>query len=253
MIEKLTKILALAENASTPEEAAAFMEKANMLSAKYSIELAKARAAIAHNQTRETPTQRRTKVAEASTKTKKWMVRLYQAIAENNDVEINVTYNSTTVIAFGFPSDIDVADAMFFSLSRQMVEQANTWLATKEYKKEQRQVWSEKDWEYIYKPVDARIARADFYRMFISAVDERMKKTTKQVMEQESTGTELVLLDKREEVSAYYKEKSTAHGSWGGPSVSGMSQSARTSGYSAGKSAKLSGTQGIGGTRKAIG
>lgn len=255
MIEKLAKLLALAENAGTPEEAEAFMEKAQLLSSKYSIELAKARSALAKSQKREEPTTRAISVADSGSKTKKLMVELFSAIAHANDLRIDVAHNSTTVYPYGFPTDIDVVEALYASLSRHMVESANEWLATGEYKKETVVKWSDRDWAYVKKPVDARVARASFYRRYISVVRSRLQEGRKQAIaevEQESGGTELVLADKAHEVSDYYKNSSNARGSWSGSSSSTVSNSAGEAGQRAGSSAKLSGTQKINGGRKEL-
>lgn len=257
MIEKLAKLLALAENASTEEEAQAFMSKAQLLSTKYSIELATARAAIEKSQRREAPEVRRTQIADTKSKTKKHMVNLYNAVARVNDVRIDISGDSTTVISHGFPTDIDVTDAMFFSLSRQMVEQANAWLDTGEYKKEIVNVWSESQWRYVDKPVDKRVARGTFYQNFIWEVSKRLKAAKASALEQfeqeTGTGTELVLMDKTQEVHDYYRNTSMARGSWSGPSSSGYSHGAGQAGQKAGSSAKLSGDKAMTGGKKAIG
>jgi len=257
---KIGKLLTQAENAGTPEEAEAFMAKAQMLGTSYSIDLAKARAAVAKGMKREEPVVRRMDVAEYRSKTKKHMVSLYNTIANANDVRITITSDSTTVYPHGFASDIDVVDALFVSLSMQMVEQANAWLATGEYKRETELKWDNKTGEWVNKPIDGRVARASFYRSFIETVGDRLRRAKEaaeaEVMSVESdggTGTELVLVEKRKEVGEFYAAKTKGLRGWSGSASGGYSSSGSSAGRSAGKSATLSSGKAVGGARKQIG
>ena len=253
---KIGKLLNKAENAATPEEAAAYVGKAQFLAAKYSVDLAVARAAVAKGMKREEPTSRRIEVAEYRSKTKKWMVELFLSIGRANDLRTDIGGGSTSVIPYGFASDIDVAEALFASLSIQMVEQANEWLAKGEYKNETQRKWDEKTWQWIEKPIDGRVARASFYQTFIIEVGRRLraaKAEVESVAVAESTGTDLVLVAKRDEVQDFYRKKSTARGSWKSSGSNGYSSSASSAGRTAGASAKISGSKSVGGNRKQIG
>jgi hypothetical protein len=282
IIAKIAKVLNQAENASTEAEGEAYLKAAQALSTKYSIELAEARAHIAKDQKRESPVRATVDFADFGRNTKKHLVNLFSAIAGPNDVRIDIAHNSTRVYPYGFPSDIELCETLFAHLAMQMVEEANKFLATGEYKKEttttlvRRKVYSEDGWyyerstgryydwdeKYVEKPVDGRVARTNFYSAFISRVgrrlDEARRETIAEVIKDEtkdetgSTGTELVLAAKKEEVDAHYKATSNARGSWKGVSSSAYSSSSHSAGSAAGARARISGQGSIGGAKGAL-
>jgi hypothetical protein len=278
MLDKLAKILNQAENASTPEEAETFLRRAQALATQTSIDLAVARRHTAKKEQREQPTHKTITIGQARKNNNARLVNLFSAVANSNDVTLNVAQNSTYVIAFGMPSDIEVVEVLYASLLFQMTESANAWLKTGEYKKESvsREVrvrdsfGSYKSWEY--KPMDGRTARANFYDAFTQRISARLwqarrealeeaKKRIYSLREEQTAGVsrevtvsaELVLKDKREENKAYYDQHSTAKGSWRGyKPTSATSHTARSAGDNAGRSARLSSNKAIGGQRTAI-
>lgn len=280
-LTKISKILNQAEaDGVTPEEAEAFFAAAQALATKYNIDLAKARQHTQQQQRREDPV-RRTVRFDAARNTKKHFVNLYHTIAGVNDVRIDIFGDSNGVYPYGFPSDIDVVDAIFATVSAHMVEEANKYLKTGEYKSETQRRWVRykeyggvSSWSYrakydydkgeyytweeklVDKPIDGRTARANFYEAYTSQIGRRLRDAAReakaQVMASESdqgTGTELALIEKTTEVSDYYKKTSRARGSWNGPSSGGYSSSAQGAGRSAAQSARLGGSTAVGGNK----
>jgi hypothetical protein len=276
MLDKLAKILAQAENASTSEEAATYMKKAQSLATLGSIDLAVARQHTAKKEQREQPTHKMITIGQARKQNNARLVNLFNAIAYANDVRLNIANNSTFVIAFGMPSDIEVVEVLYASLLFQMVESANAWLKTGEYKKEtvrgKKKVWDAYwgawDYETVYKPMDGRTARANFYDAFTGRISARLQEARREALEAAkektysvpSTGVDgreyeievtaaLVLFDKKKEVSDYFNAKSTARGTWKGASTTTRSSTARSAGDSAARSARLGSAKAIGGQR----
>jgi hypothetical protein len=286
LTEKIAKLLNQAENAGTEAEASVFMQKAQEMATLYSIDLAKARhITVAKEKT--TPVQRTITLGVRGTRGLNTLVELFRGIASANDVTMNIAHNSTYVIAFGFAEDIDVAETLFASLSVQMAAAAAEYRKDGSWKTETvyrpgryrkptkaeiaeghaywRSIWEEGD----YVPMSWLSARLDFQEGFARRVGvrlfdakmaaERAAKTADMTaaaeaaaaIDEGSTGTALVLVEKREAISAFYKKHSNARGSYkGGRQVS--SSQALGAGRAAGDRARLSNSTGIGGARKAI-
>jgi hypothetical protein len=263
-IDKLAKILHLAENASTPEEADSYMQKAQALATVTSIDLAVARQHTAKKAQREQPTHKTITLSEPKKNNNARLVELFDAVASSNDVRINIATNSTYVIAFGMPSDIEVVEVLYASLLFQMVESANAWLKKGEYKKEQ--VWSDRTWSF--RAMNGKTARANFYDAFVQRIRMRLWNARREALEavkaqaytvrdQETgqevkTSAELVLKSKSVEVNDYYKATSRARGSWKGARVSHTSSAARSAGDNAARTARLGSQRAIGGQRTPI-
>jgi hypothetical protein len=279
MLDKLAKILNQAENAGTPEEADAAMRKAQALATQTSIDLAVARRHTAKKEQREQPTHKTITIGQVRKNNNARLVNLFHAVSRNNDLTINIAQNSTYVIAFGMPSDIEVVEVLYASLLFQMTEAATAWLKKGEYKKEtvsravkKRDYWGDVYTDYEERPVDGRTARANFYDSFTQRIAYRLreareealkaaKNSTVTIHEEAADGTaqevkvsaELVLMDKKAEINGYYTEHSTARGSWKGyKPTSSTSYSARSAGDDAARSARLGSNKAIGGQRTGI-
>jgi hypothetical protein len=50
---------------------------------------------------------------------------VFIAIAQANDVEVDVAHNSTYVIAYGMPDDIDLVEALWLNVAPRMIAEAN--------------------------------------------------------------------------------------------------------------------------------
>ncbi len=248
LIDKIAALLAMAERTSNEHEAEAFLQKAQELATNNSIDLALARAATAKAEEREKPTTKTVMIGEARQHANRQLVELIIAIARVNDLQIDVAHNSTYVILFGMPSDIEVTEAMFNSIAVQMISSATEWVRRGEWRTEKYEqayrdnhgrTWTES------RPVNARMAKASFNHSFTVRIAERLKAARADVVQARTAARtvddhnavmslELVLRDKAEEVKAYHKTASSARGSWGG--YSGR-RGASTRGANAGRTA----------------
>jgi Protein of unknown function (DUF2786) len=267
IVERIGKALALAERSSGAEAETA-LAKAQELAAFYAVDLEVARRSMANREKREVPIQKtiRFDTELAKRNTKKSLVELFNTVARANDVKIDIAQNSTFVMAYGFPSDIDMAERIFAVVAPQMVTGANAYLATGEHKQETVQVYNNQKYMYERKPLDGRTARINYYRAYVSRIGRRLREMRDSVRESvaavevevEEAGvakvveTGLVLRQKEVAVRDFYKATSRARGSWNGSSVAGHSASASLAGRRDAKSARLGRERQIGGQRTAL-
>jgi hypothetical protein len=270
MLDKIAKLLNQAESSKNDHEAETFLKAAQRLATQESIDLAVARQHTAKKEQREQPTQKWIRLGVQGAKNNKYLVRLFLAVGGNNGLKHNIAHDSVGVYAYGMPSDIDLAEVIYGALAHQMVEAANAYLKSGEYKKEiVGWKYDRKSDSYVDKPMDGRVARANFYEGFIQRVSNRLfdarmdaereaEERTVKVLNEEGNETEttgaLVLVRKREEVNAFYDATSTARGSWKGTSgPSTYSGASRTAGNQAGGRARIGSSKAIGGSRTQIG
>lgn len=138
-MDRIAKVLNQAENAATPEEAAVYMEKAQKLATLAQIDLAVARAHTVDKEKREEIVVDHAIVANPSSRrfNRKFFLDLCAVLAEVNDCK--VLYGGDRIIfATGFPSDIEVAEALFGILSVQMVSECDTALKNNANKRVER-------------------------------------------------------------------------------------------------------------------
>jgi hypothetical protein len=258
--ERIGKLLIQAERTSNEAEQNAFFEKAQKLASTYSVELEKARQAIAHSEKREDPINKRITVGEPKKPLNAVFCSLIMEIGKAQDIKFNIAHNSTYVIAFGFPSDIRVMEAMYAHISHQMVEEANAFIKGGSWR-------GDTTYDYntgTYKPTHSRVARRCFYEAFIQRIGFRLataKREAERELQEKDTadhvaeeaGTALVLVRKREEVDGFYKKTSNARGSWRGGNNTYTSASGSSSGRAAGDRARLGGQQSLPGARKQLG
>lgn len=129
MLDRVSKVLNQAENASTPEEAATYMEAAQKLAAQNGIELAVARMHQAKKERAEEPEERRIQVNPYTRKiNRKHFMELAMYIAQANDVEYLIGGKEYVLHAVGFPSDLNVVEALFVHLSVQMASECDAAL-----------------------------------------------------------------------------------------------------------------------------
>lgn len=277
-LDRIALLLNQAENTDNEAEANAFMEKAQTLATAAQIELEVARQHQADKTKREVPEQRRVTVAgfvggDANYYSRARVqnnaaerVQLFLSIAAQNSVKCNIAHNSTYVIAFGFPSDIDVCEALFASLVVQMTTSCDAEIKKGDYKKEKVEKYDRKTWSYVSKPMDARVFRTSFYQSFGSRIGARLgqaRRNAEAVVVQttdadtglavETTGA-LVLIPKAVEVSDFYARASNAKGSWKGGAgrTSSGSNMGYLSGRAAGDKARLGTERGITGGKGQI-
>lgn len=273
--EKIAKLLAQAEGAGTEAEAAVFTEKAQQLATLYSIDLAKARH-INVAKERTTPIQRTITLGVKGTRGLNTLIGLIGGIADANEVTYNIAHNSTYIIAFGFEEDIDTVEALYGSLVVQMAQAAaayrkeDSWKAEKVWRdggyrkvKIGTDPWGDPEYDYNYVPggyVDPSWlgVRLDFQEGFARRIGARLatakfeaEKQSRADDTESSTGTELVLVEKREAVRDFYKANSRARGSYKGYRQIN-SHAAHQAGSRAASNARLSNATAFGGAKKAI-
>lgn len=283
VLEKIAKLLAKAEAATTQAEAEVYFAKAQELATLHQISLAEAH--LAKGKSTSVLTNRTITVGERGKQVNSHLVWLFDVIARANDVRINIAHNSTFVIAFGFSDDIDTVELMWSRIAPTMIRLGEEYLATGEWRDEVvyrakkvktgERVYSWRSYDYVdeyaevwgYYPVTKQAARASFYRGFQGALSNRLQEQRRQTVEQADkaaeeyigsdgdeapVGASLVLAQKRDSISTYYKKTSTARGSYKGGQVSHTSSGARAAGCRAGQTVSLGNTSGIGGKRGSL-
>lgn len=256
---RIGKLLNQAERASTDGERDAFYSKAFQLSASHSIELAQARAAVAKLEQREQPTMKTIDIGEQGQHNLAVFCELFMAIGRPHGLKFNISRKSTYVIAFGMPSDIELAETLYETILPQMMQSAQQFVAGGTWRHETTYRNGKDGWGYY--PINSRVVKRNFYETFARTIQNRMynaqSKAREAAIEADdagtSTGTELVLANKAVEVSDFYTRTSTARGSWKGSTNTYTSNAGRRGGADAGNRASLSGTRSLPGGRKQIG
>jgi Protein of unknown function (DUF2786) len=247
-LDRLAKVLAQADGAATDGERDAFMEKAMALSAASGIELAVARAHQANKEKREEPEERAVTVNDYSrTRARDYFMKLFSAIVAANDCKLLIGYKSYRGFVLGFPSDIDVIEALYATLAVQMEADADAAI-----RRGENIVTGEKwdsavgDYVEVTEKLDGRIWRREFYDGFIARVTSRLWEAkraarTKAGADDESSSTAVALRDKSREVDDFYDSKTSWRrmGTWEPSSTSGYSSEARRAGQAAGARASL--------------
>ena len=270
MSAKVALLLNQAENTQNEAERQAFMDRAQKLATLHSIDVAKARHALVAKE-RTTPIVRDITLGQRGTKGLTTLVTLIHGIANANNVRINISRKNSFVIAFGFEEDIDAVEALYASLTVQMAQAAEAHRKLGVWKEDTRsvpqyEVETDEDWYgnpvrrryfvgYETKPVSWLTARLDFQEGFGNAVALRLALAKRDaernaVEEDATTGTELVLVEKKAAVEDFYNAKSTARGSYKGYSSKGTSSG--YAGHAAGQRAHLSTNAAMPGARQSI-
>lgn len=270
-IDRIAALLAKAERTDNEAEAEAYLMKAQQLATLASIDLAVARARTSVREARQQPMSRTTTIGERGKRANTHLVSLYIAIAHANDAKVDIARNSTYVIGYGMPSDLDVIATMFGSLAVHMVESSQRYLATGEWKAETYVAIVQR--RARVKAHTAQTARAAFYQAYVRRIDERLREARERALtespamalhapgaspgDDQRTASEgaLVLQLKEREVAGFHSQTSQARGSWGGYSggVSGNAGSATAAGRTAASRARLAQQQEVGGKGPGVG
>ena len=286
LLEKIAALLSRAENSDSEHEAELAMKKAQELSTLYSIDLAKARLVNQNKAASATPVRKTINVGTPGQRGLRTFTDLLLGICAANDVKVLISRDATTVYAHGFAEDIEATEALFASLSVQMVSASEAFKKTGEWKKDTtyraasyKKVWqcsggvghrhSERwcDYDFDYqpggeKPVSWTRARIDFQSAFGRRIKARLLEAKLEARDAAeaaevagdvaAAGTALALRNKEVEVNDFYKEHSRhARGSYGGQRTGGAHTSSRA-GRAAGSSARLGSQSAFGGSRGAI-
>jgi hypothetical protein len=260
LLDRIGALLAKAESTDSLHEAEALVAKAQQLATLHAVDLAAARQRTQRKHRREQVTQRKLTLARRPGPGLRHQVLLFVTIAHVNDVQVDIARNSTYVLAFGFPSDIDVVEAMHASLATQMIAGATAAIRRGDHKEDL--YWSDAagGWRS-----DARVFRSNFNDGFVTAIGERLRDARAKALAEHdaqpehaaaarSSGAELVLVEKAQEVAAFHQTHSDARGSWTGAPRAGApwSPGGHRAGHRAGHQARLGGQRSIGGARGAL-
>jgi hypothetical protein len=273
-VTTIAALLAKAERTDNPHEAEAYLAKAQHLATLRSVDLAMVRARTARAKRRLSPVSRTVQVGEPGKRANTHLVSLFVAVARANDVVVDVARNSTYVIGYGMPTDLDLVEQLWASLAHQMVEAAGRYLEAGTWRGESYQARGRaRVGRWSYPTIETRVhtkqtARAAFYRGFIDRIGHRLAQAREEAVGEASAtdrpaadGTvpsgpsaELVLRQKAEEVQSFYRSASQARGRWTGYRgvAFGDNGAASGAGSRAASRARLGSARGLDGTGPAL-
>ena len=266
LLTRIAGLLRQAEGTDNEHEAEAFMAAAQRLATASSIDLALARSHDPAARTASAPITRQVSIGEKGKRGLRTYVQLFVQIGRANDLTVDVASNSTFVIAYGFEADLDATEALYTSLVIQMVAASDAYLKSGAYKGETaRQVVTVGDGFFrrravAEKPLSPITARLNFQSAFAERIGKRLiqardDELAHALATDDTAGgsTEIALRDKELEVRDFYKQSSTARGTWRPSSAqSGYSTAARRAGDRAGRRARIGQEQSLPGARGAI-
>lgn len=249
-IETVAALLAKAERTDNTHEAEAYLAKAQQLATLHAIDLAAAALSAGASAKATTPMQRTITIGEPRKRANPHLISLFSVIAQANDVVIDIAHNSTYVIAFGLPQDIETTEAMWLACAPRMIDDAAGWLRSKKWKSDT--VMRCDSYGFLVKaPATAHSAKATFFLAFVQQIGSRLAEARAEAIAEadevdgapvhDSGGAELVLVAKAAQVRDFHSNASNARGSWRGyqgASSSRHSASARA-GDAAGRQARL--------------
>ncbi len=262
-LERIAALLAKAERTDNEAEADAYLTKAQMLATLASIDLATARN---HTKTTETltPVSRTVTIGVKGKRANTHLVNLFVTVAHSNSAHVDVARDSTYVISYGMPGDLDSIETLFSSLAVQMTAFGNTYVNAGFWRGEQFDGRVRVAGGYRRRRVEftAQTARAAFYRAYILRIGERLQEgRAEAIRENDSQSAHrggvsgaLVLADREKEVSSFHRKNSAARGSWGGYSGAATSNSgsAASAGRKAASGANLGGHREMLGARREL-
>lgn len=253
-LDRIAALLAKAERTDNHAEAEAYLMKAQALATAASIDLAFARARTHTRQQPASPQSRTRTIGDKGKRANVHLVSLFIVIAHVNDCQVDVASDSTFVISYGMPEDLDAAETLFASLAVQMTTSAQGWLSQGIWRSETYVSTSRSGFgRRQRKPHTAQTARAAFYRAFAQRIHERLSQARDEVRQasqgQEVAGTTgaLVLRAKDDQVRAFHQATSAARGGWSGyaGAVRGDNGGSAEAGRRAASSAQLREHQGL--------
>lgn len=243
VIDLVTKILNKADRAGTPEERIAFLEGAERLASKHSLDLALMRKRQADaSEDRDRPTTG--KLYDLSplpnVTARNLAVELGSAIGRAHGTECFIRGRSQYLTFMGYPEDIHMVELMLSRVLPMMFEDADDYLRSPEHR---------------YSGVANVSARITFCKSYAGEVGRRLREAVKATQDEvahETEGqgtapvgsTEIALATKAVEVKDYVKyefQRLGVRGHWSGSRTSNWSGSAHDSGRRAAREANLFG------------
>ena len=247
VIDKVAKLLTHADGASTPEEQAAFIDKAEMLASEHAINLAMLRKkqADTEEQTgRPTTSQMYSLRALPSTTYRNLTVRLGTEIIMAHGGRSAIYGRGDFMIFYGFPEDIELTELMLTRITPMMFEAADEHVVTV---------------EFHLTGVAKQSGRIEFCHSFAYEIGRRLReavKATASRMQEEQLAigdgeysTALVLRDKELEVADYVNyefKRQGVKGTYKGSRTSAHSGTATEAGRRAAREVNLYGRKELG-------
>lgn len=177
-IERIAKLLQMAEQATNTDEAAAFFAKAQQLATAQEISLAEARQHRPERE-REAPVQQAVRVGRPRQQANRHYLQLLVALAQSNGCEIGLYNNNTAAVLFGLPRDIATVEALFAAIAPQMVRLGEEFLAAGSWRGE-RVVDLRSG---LTRTVTKQGARASFYQGFTRTLSGRIREAARKARE----------------------------------------------------------------------
>ena len=208
----ISALLIKAERTDNPHEADAYLMKAQALATMASIDIAAARARKLADEKPTSPVTRTVSIGDKGKRANTHLISLFVAIAHNNFAIVDVASDSTYVVAYGMPQDLDATHTLFASLSVQMATSAQRYLEKNEWKSDTYRTRSRRTGLPVKKPFTRQTARAAFYRAYVARIDERLQQARETAVRSrdESRGNEpsaaLVLRESEAEVRAFHRD-----------------------------------------------
>lgn len=263
-LERIAALLAKAERTEHPAEADAYLMKAQSLATLASIDLATARGVRSSRERVQTPESRTVTIGEKGKRANTHLISLFVVVAHANSAHVDVASNSTFVISYGMPSDLDVVETMYASLAVQMTASSQVYVTAGSWRGETytARVRTARGWGRATKEFTSQTARASFYRAYIARIEERLTAARDEGIKESdarepvasSGGGALVLARKESSVKAFHRQASQARGSWGGYSgaAARASGTAAAEGRRAASSARLGESAALPGPRRQV-
>jgi len=177
-IDRIAKLLQMAEGAKTPQEAAAFFAKAQAIATAHEISLAEARQRQPKGK-REQPIQQKVQVGRPRQQHNRHYLRLLIALGRNNGCVLGLYNDNTAALLFGLPSDIATVERMFAAIAPQMVRLGEEYLAGGTWRG-----------EYVIdmrtglrRPITKQGARASFYQGFTDTLSGRIHAAARKALQ----------------------------------------------------------------------
>ena len=260
-LERIAALLAKAERTDNPAEADAYLTKAQLLATLASIDLATARDHTRNSES-STPISRTVTIGEKGKRANTHLVNLFVVVAHSNSTQVDVARDSTYVISYGMPNDLDSVETLFASIAVQMTGQANAYVSAGSWRGEKfdGRVRVAGGYKRRRTEFTSQTARAAFYRAYVNRIGERLREGREQAIRENDQKTRgetsgaIVLASREKIVSNFHRKTSQARGSWGGYSgvASASSGSAATAGRSAASRARLVEQSSISGSRRQL-
>ena len=269
-VERIAKLLQMAEGAKTPEEAAAFLGKAQALATAYEISLAEARLAQP-KQRRDPPVQERIVVGPKRAQANRHYLRLLSALGRTNGCQVGLYNDNTAAVLYGLAADITTVKVMFAGIAPQMIRLGEEYLGAGVWRRDQ--VVDLRTGQV--RPVTRQMARASFYSGMTDTLSQRLREAAEQALAQAGpdggaadghfhedgsggpgtggpSSAALALRAKELEVRQY-AERFLGGGTWRGGRRTAVAPNAYRAGDRAAERVRIGEQAAVGGSRPAVG